>query len=371
MLLHFLRWLRGSTEVDAHVVFLRDGELRAAFSEVAEISILDEFDPPPVMVLAEVVLPRLGLQRLVAALRSWVFRRRLRGAAKGDVVYVNTAASVRALRYLPAPPTVVVTHVHELDVGLELHLPVEDRDLIERSTTHYIAASSAVRREVLARFAARDDQVTVIHEFVDTDDDGSPDEAAALRCALGIGAMTPVVGSIGQPSWRKAPDLFVQIARLVSQHMEAAQPHFVWVGGDPGGEDLAAARYDADRAGLNDRVHFLPHDERPTRWNRVFDVFVLPAREDAYPLVCLEAAAAGLPVVCFDQGGIPELIGDGEAGFTVPYPDLEAFAARVAELLEDPGLARALGSEAAARVRRDHGIPSSGRRILEVLEGLT
>jgi len=371
MLLHFLRWLCDNAEVDAHVVFLRDGELRAAFSEVAEVSILDEFDLPTGLVLAEVALPRLGLQRLATRLRSRTLRRRLSCAGGADVVYVNTAASVRALRYLPEPPSVVVTHVHELEVGLELHLPPEDRDLIERSTTHYIAASNAVRQLVLDRFAVRADHVTVIHEFVDTDDVGSPDEAAALRGALGIGVVTPVVGSMGQPSWRKAPDLFVHVARLVSRRMEAEQPHFVWVGGDPESEELAAARYDADRAGLADRVHFVPHDDRPTRWNRVFDVFALPAREDAFPLVCLEAAVAGIPVVCFDRGGIPELIGNDEAGFTVPYPDLDAFADRVVRLLRDRDLARSLGAEAAARVRRDHGIATSSRRILDLLEGLT
>ena len=85
---------------------------------------------------------------------------------------MNTAVSVRALRYLPTAPPRIITHVHELDVGLDYHLPVEDRDLIRSVTDRYVAASDAVRRAVETTFGPRPGSVAVIHEFVDTEDRG-------------------------------------------------------------------------------------------------------------------------------------------------------------------------------------------------------
>jgi len=53
-------------------------------------------------------------------------------------------------------------------------------------------------------------------------------------------------------------------------------------------------------------------------------------------LVCIEAAALGKPVVCFEQsGGTPEWISKG-AGVTVAYGDVEAMARAILKLRNQP-----------------------------------
>jgi glycosyltransferase involved in cell wall biosynthesis len=97
------------------------------------------------------------------------------------------------------------------------------------------------------------------------------------------------------------------------------------VGGQPG----AVAAYEAkvDRLGLRARVRFTGNrsDVRPYLWSA--DAFVLPSHYEAFPLVVLEAAAAGLPLIATPVHGVRELLRDGENGILVePNPDSIAAA---------------------------------------------
>lgn len=80
-------------------------------------------------------------------------------------------------------------------------------------------------------------------------------------------------------------------------------------------------------------------------------VFALPgrartgvaARGEGFGLVYLEAAAAGLPVVAGHAGGAVEAVRDGETGLLVDPDDPQAVARAVADLLDDPDRAAAMG----------------------------
>ena len=53
------------------------------------------------------------------------------------------------------------------------------------------------------------------------------------------------------------------------------------------------------------------------------DLLVIASKAEGMPRVMLEAFSAGVPVVAFPVGGIPEVIADGETGFLVhDGPDL-------------------------------------------------
>ena len=68
---------------------------------------------------------------------------------------------------------------------------------------------------------------------------------------------------------------------------------------------------------------------------------------DSTPRVVLEAFAAGIPVVAFPSGGIPELVQDGETGFLAAAPSAAALAARIRSvLLMDPQAAQAVANRA-------------------------
>ncbi|RMH55411.1 MAG: glycosyltransferase family 1 protein [Candidatus Hydrogenedentota bacterium] len=74
------------------------------------------------------------------------------------------------------------------------------------------------------------------------------------------------------------------------------------------------------------------------------DLFVLPSYHEGFGIVLLEAMAAGVPVVAYDNSAQPELCRDGETGVLVPTGDRKALAAAVKRLLEDSEMRKRLGA---------------------------
>ena len=88
-------------------------------------------------------------------------------------------------------------------------------------------------------------------------------------------------------------------------------------------------------------------------------MFVLASRYEGMPNALMEAMACGLPCVAADcDFGPGELIRDHENGLLTPVEDVDALAQAMAEIADDPALARRL-SENAVDIRRTH----DGREI--------
>ena len=132
------------------------------------------------------------------------------------------------------------------------------------------------------------------------------------------------------------------LLRAVARLPRDSRPQLRFVGEDWGGqavlESLAAA------LGVDHLVFTGPVDRHTIlRELARADLFVLPSRFDSFPVVLLEAMAAGLPVVASDVGAVAEVVADGETGYVVPAGDEVALAGAVARLVADPGLRERLG----------------------------
>jgi glycosyltransferase involved in cell wall biosynthesis len=78
------------------------------------------------------------------------------------------------------------------------------------------------------------------------------------------------------------------------------------------------------------------------------DLLVVPSTPvDSTPRVIVEAFSAGVPVVAFAAGGIPEIVKDGQTGFLASDFTAEALASRIRSVLDmHPGTLRAIVQEA-------------------------
>lgn len=369
LVLHrFLEWLGPDAPFDVELVFGEGGDLLDDFARFGRVHVLDEYRPPAWVLVSDSVLHRLRLGGLARRLRRAAIARRLAPVGDHDLVYVNTAGSVRALRYLPDRPRRVLTHVHELEIGLRHHLHPDDLALILEVTDHFVTVADAVTEAVVG-LGVDPGRITRRYGFVSGDHLApSEDAVAAARDRLGLPEGTLVVGASGLTHWRKAPDLFLLLAQVVRARL-GDRVHFVWVGGEPDDPSFWPYRYDLEQGDLAGAVTFVPHVEDPSPYFATFDVFVLTSREDAFPLVGLEAAAVGLPLTCFETGGMPELIGP-DGGAHVPYPDVDALATAVVALLEDPEARRRAGEAVRARVRERHLAEVQGPGILADIEAV-
>jgi glycosyltransferase involved in cell wall biosynthesis len=84
-----------------------------------------------------------------------------------------------------------------------------------------------------------------------------------------------------------------------------------------------------------------------------------------------EAAASGLPLLLSDHVGAGrDLLVEGENGFVVPADDVEAAAAALERLADDPELRGAMGSRS-QEVVRDWGYEPSVENFLAAVREAT
>ena len=169
--------------------------------------------------------------------------------------------------------------------------------------------------------------------------EGTADEDAlppAVRDAVGSGAK--IIGGVGVIAWNKGTDLFVAVANRIRQLLPRQQLRFIWMGQENQPEVRRLLEQDIERAGLSGVVILPGPTHDPRRFFESLSLFLLPSREDSWPLVMLEAAGAGVPIVCFQRsGGAEEFVASG-GGTAVPYLDVEAMAQAVVRYLSEPAL---------------------------------
>jgi D-inositol-3-phosphate glycosyltransferase len=81
----------------------------------------------------------------------------------------------------------------------------------------------------------------------------------------------------------------------------------------------------------------------------------------------IEANACGTPVIASDVPGLRDAVVDGKTGFLVPFGDVEGFAARMIEVLENKDLRMTLSDQAVAHSRRFNW-DDSADAILRIIE---
>jgi glycosyltransferase involved in cell wall biosynthesis len=106
------------------------------------------------------------------------------------------------------------------------------------------------------------------------------------------------------------------------------------------------------------RVRFVGKIPRPElfRYYSAADLFVFPGIGESLGMVFLEAQACGLPVVAFDNAGVPEAVQDRKTGFLVPIYEMVPFVDAVKRLLSDKGLRQQMGQTARSYVREFHDL---------------
>lgn len=284
-------------------------------------------------------------------------RTQLRAMERPSAVHVHCAGSMRVVPQLPRAP--VLCHVHEMSVGLDFHVGSVARAHLP-GADRYVAVSDAARTALLERFDLPAAAVDRQWGFVDR----AAFDVVADRAALGVAPDDLAVVASGVRNWRKAPELFVRAAARARALHPDLPWRFVWIGGD----DRGVSAQLAERAGLGDLVRFLPHVENPLALIAAADLFVLTAREDAFPLVCVEAAALGRPLVSFDSGGTDELIRTARCGLVARFPDVDELVTQMAELARDAGARDRMGRAGQEFARRHLSIEQAGPRLLATIE---
>jgi glycosyltransferase involved in cell wall biosynthesis len=164
---------------------------------------------------------------------------------------------------------------------------------------------------------------------------GSPQRAAEIRAALGLGRRSPLLVWAGRVTDEKSPRLALEtLAALVERGQDAG---LVYLGGGPAVRPLAE---EARRRGLEPRVvfaGFVGQEQLPSHI-AAGDVFLFTSSCDTQGIVAYEAWAAGLPIVAVPSMAGRAVVEPGRNGL-LAEAEPRAFADAVDRLRENPQLA--------------------------------
>lgn len=368
-LINFLRWFKEHTHIPFQILVCQRGEMEAEFGKLAPVWYLDG---------------RVGRKaRLRAAIRRLMtgvpptnvlgfgdLASRIGAAARIALIYSNTVVNGRVLDALSPLGCPVLTHAHELEFAIHTYAG-KDFEYVKRHTDHFVAVSDAVRNNLVARHGIPEANVERIYGSVPTMTRPRADATVlkqAMAAEIGIPDNARIVGGCGNVYWLKGCDLFLQLALAIRARESSVPVHLVWLGAKPSVEGFYPFEHDLTRTGLADRVHFIGSRPNPLDYIAAFDVFALVSREDAFSLSVMEAAAMGVPTVCFDGAGGGREFVEADAGGVVPYLDLDAMAERVIELLRDDELRNTLGQRARTKVRERHDISVMAPKLVQIIE---
>jgi glycosyltransferase involved in cell wall biosynthesis len=218
---------------------------------------------------------------------------------------------------------------------------------LARITDALVAVSPEVRDELVAFGVAPASKFRVIRLGIELDERLSRDGAARAetRRVMGIGDERFVVGWIGRMTAVKRTDVVLRsVRRLRDDGVDAV---LCMVGDGP---DRRSVEDLAGELGVMRDSLFPGYQEDVGPFFAAFDVFVLPSGNEGTPVTAIEALASGCPVVATRVGGVPDVVTDGADGFLVEPGDVEALAARLAQLAGDRDLRTRMGAAGRERM---------------------
>lgn len=128
------------------------------------------------------------------------------------------------------------------------------------------------------------------------------------------------------------------------------------------GDGPARTTVEAALRPIGDEYVFIAGEQAPENLPAFYaaaDVLVWPAVNEAYGMIFLEAAAAGLPVVAGNWRGVSEIVEGGETGILIgPWDDVD-FAEAVVELTRDSERRSIMAMAAAKRAQNKHGMKTA------------
>ncbi|MBV9216639.1 MAG: glycosyltransferase family 4 protein [Acidobacteria bacterium] len=211
--------------------------------------------------------------------------------------------------------------------------------LSKRVSAH--ACESEAVKQAMVEGGIPKEKCTVVYNCVTSSE---PAGSAELRSQLNIPADAFVVGTVASIRPIKGVDILLKAA---AECASLPDIYFLIVGecNDPAVEKLARDPR------LHNRLKMTGRLPEARRMMTVFDIFVMPSRQEALCRALLEAMVEAVCPIVSDAGGMKEIVRHGRDGLVFPTENVQGLSENINRLYEDRKLLAALGQSAQERVR--------------------
>lgn len=255
--------------------------------------------------------------------------------------------------------------------GMAFHI-LRER-MLWSSADRLLVVSKAVKDDVTQFYGLDPKKIRVVYNGVDSAL-FSPGQGGPLPPKIEGLASKRIILFVGHFGLRKG--IFFVIRAMKKVKSEFPDAHLLCIGGTPawlGKNDYGQMlRAEAQRNGVEECVTLLDavKNDELVEFYRHSEIFVLPTYYEAFPKVVVEAMACAKPVVATRTGGIPELVGEGQTGFLVPFGSPDAIAEKLVQLLGDENLRTAMGRRGRETVESQftwHAVAERTKRVYDEL----
>ena len=214
-----------------------------------------------------------------------------------------------------------------------------------------VCISDAIGRVLLSQ-GVSSSQIEVIKDCVDSDL-FTPTSARVgdLPKRLGIPKNKLTVGVIAQLIPRKGHRFLLQTAPEILRRVPNV--HFVFLGAGGFRDTL---EQQVAELNLGEHVTFTGFREDIHRIIPQLDIVAHPALMEGMGVALLQSSSAGVPVVAFSAGGIPEVVEHEKTGFLVSIGDTEGLQSSLITLLESETLRSSLGRRGREKIVAEFSI---------------
>jgi glycosyltransferase involved in cell wall biosynthesis len=294
-----------------------------------------------------------GLLRLARLMRAWKPE-----VLHSHMVHANLLA--RVVR-LVAPVPALVSTIHSINDGGRLRMAAYrlSNRLVDQMT---IVSQAAADRFISERIIPKE-LLTVFPNSVDTERfrNVPPGTRDSVRRALGLEGQFAWL-AVGRFEVAKDYPNMLRAFAKVREHYPEALLLLVGRGSlQPETEALTQT------LGIAGSVRFLGVRRDVPEVMSAADGYVMSSAWEGMPIVLLEAAAAGLPIVATRVGGNQEVVRHEDSGFLVPPRNSEALCGAMLRLMELPDIERrALGVRGSEYVQDQYGLTRALERWEEL-----
>ena len=247
------------------------------------------------------------------------------------------------------------------DAPLKMRAMIALEKRLYRTFPAVVGVSTEIR-DVLVRHGVEPARARVIPNGLDLSvAPCAPGERERHRAALGVAPGDFLVLTAGRLTAQKDQ---ATLLRAVGGLPAGGRPVRCLVAGD--GElrdDLQAL---IDGGGWGDRCRLLGFRDDLEALLGAADVLALPSLDEGLPMILLETAAAGVPIVATPVGDVATLIEDEVTGLLVRPRDEAGLARALLRLRDETDLGPRLAAAARRRLEREHSCQTMYQRYAEV-----
>ncbi len=262
--------------------------------------------------------------------------------------------------------TVLITKTGTIVPSYKREFYVPDEAIQSR----VIAIADFTRRYLIDRYKIPPETVELIYQGADikTFTADSARKSQAIKQYPLPEHSSPVLGTIGSFEHRKGQEILLEaFLEIVSGPLPNA--HLMLVGDGP---DEAILTKKVKSLGLTRHISFFPFTKAPVYVYEMLDILVLPSLcKEGLPNVLLEALSMGVPVIASNIAGVPEVVKNGETGYTVEPGHRKQLAETIIKLWFETNLKEQLRQNGRKLIERGFNKPKQFERFLSYFYEIT